>query len=160
MVKKLHYHFLTRWRFDAPTEKVWALIYDAETIARSWPGIKQFRILNIEDGLKAGCRIAATVKSLPGNLDFTMEVTEVEPGRRLGLVCRGDLEGDVSYALTDTGQRQGRLAYEKCNYVGPAPVTLPEYVARVIKDGAARARILAQKTIEEVKEKMGLKGGL
>ena len=101
MVKKLHYHFLTRWRFDAPTEKVWALIYDAETIARSWPGIKQFRILNIEDGLKAGCRIAATVKSLPGNLDFTMEVTEVEPGRRLGLVCRGDLEGEGHWVVDE-----------------------------------------------------------
>jgi predicted ATPase with chaperone activity len=54
--------------------------------------------------------------------------------RKLGLLevpRRGALEGDVSYALTDTGQRQARLAYEKCNYVGPAPVTLPEYVARV-----------------------------
>ena len=35
----------------------------------------------------------------------------------------------------------------------------PEYVGQVIKDGAARARILAQKTIDEVKAKMGLKGG-
>jgi predicted ATPase with chaperone activity len=54
--------------------------------------------------------------------------------RKLGLLevpRRGALEGDVSYALTDTGQRQARLAHEKCNYVGPAPVTLPEYVARV-----------------------------
>lgn len=54
--------------------------------------------------------------------------------RKLGLLevpRRGDLEGDVSYALTDTGQRLARLAHEKCNYVGPAPVTLPEYVARV-----------------------------
>lgn len=54
--------------------------------------------------------------------------------RKLGLLevpRRGDLEGDVSYALTETGQRLARLAYEKCNYVGPAPVTLPEYVARV-----------------------------
>lgn len=36
----------------------------------------------------------------------------------------------------------------------------PEYVKRVIADGASRARILAQKTINEVKEKMGLRGGL
>lgn len=53
--------------------------------------------------------------------------------RKLGLLevpRRGDLEGDISYALTDTGQRLARLAYEKCNYVGPAPVTLPEYVGR------------------------------
>ena len=35
-----------------------------------------------------------------------------------------------------------------------------EYVSQVIKDGAARARIIAQKTIDEVKEKMGLRGGL
>ena len=54
--------------------------------------------------------------------------------RKLGLLevpRRGDLEGDVSYALTDTGQRLARLAFEKCNYVGPAPVTLPEYAARM-----------------------------
>lgn len=92
-MKKLQYHFTTRWRFDAPAGRVWALIYDAEAIARRWPGIKRFQILNIEDGLKAGCRIAATVKSLPGNLDFILEVTEVDPGRGLALQCRGDLEG-------------------------------------------------------------------
>jgi predicted ATPase with chaperone activity len=54
--------------------------------------------------------------------------------RSLGLLevpRRGSLDGDVSYALTDAGQRQARLAFEKCNYVGPAPVTLPEYVAMV-----------------------------
>jgi len=44
---------------------------------------------------------------------------------------RGALEGDVSYALTDAGQRQARLAFEKCQYVGPAPVTLDEYTAQV-----------------------------
>ena len=100
-VKKLHYHFTTRWRFDASAEKVWALIYDAEVIARRWPGIERFHILNIEDGLKAGCRIAATVKSLPGNLDFTLEVTEVDPGRRLALVCRGDLEGEGHWLVDE-----------------------------------------------------------
>jgi len=36
----------------------------------------------------------------------------------------------------------------------------PDYVAEVIKDGAARARKIAQKTIDEVKEKTGLRGGL
>ncbi len=44
---------------------------------------------------------------------------------------RGSLELDVSYALTDAGQRQARLAFEKCQYVGPAPVTLPDYVVQV-----------------------------
>lgn len=44
---------------------------------------------------------------------------------------RGALEGDVSYALTDAGQRQAMLAFEKCQYVGAAPVTLSEYEAQV-----------------------------
>ena len=36
----------------------------------------------------------------------------------------------------------------------------PDYVAQVIKDGAERARKIAQATIDEVKAKMGLRGGL
>lgn len=44
---------------------------------------------------------------------------------------RGAFEGDVSYALTEAGQRQARLAFEKCHYVGPAPVTLAEYTTQV-----------------------------
>lgn len=36
----------------------------------------------------------------------------------------------------------------------------PEYVTKVIKDGAERARKLAQATLREVKEKMGLRGGI
>jgi len=100
-VKKLQYHFLTRWRFDASPERVWALVYDAETIARRWPGIRRFRVLNIENGLATGCRIAATVKSLPGSLDFTLEVTEVAAGRRLALRCSGDLEGEGHWLVEE-----------------------------------------------------------
>src|SRR3989344_2055337 len=36
----------------------------------------------------------------------------------------------------------------------------PDYVEQVLKDGADKARKIAQKTIDEVKTKMGLKGGL
>ena len=44
---------------------------------------------------------------------------------------RGSLEGDISYALTDLGQRRARMAFDRCQYVGPAPVPLAEYVAQV-----------------------------
>jgi hypothetical protein len=92
-LKKLSYSLLTRWRFETTADRVWSLIYNAESLASNWPGIKRFHILNIEDGLKTGCRILVTVKSLPGDLDFTLEVTEVEQGRRLALISSGDLEG-------------------------------------------------------------------
>lgn len=100
-MKKLQYHFLTRWRFDVPAERVWSIIYDAEVISRQWPGIKRFHVLNIQDGLKPGCRIQTTVKSIPGDLDFVIEVTEVEPGRRLSLACHGDLEGVGHWLVHD-----------------------------------------------------------
>lgn len=44
---------------------------------------------------------------------------------------RGDFEGDVTYTLTQTGQLQSKLAFEKCQYVGPAPVTLNDYTESV-----------------------------
>lgn len=44
---------------------------------------------------------------------------------------RGTLEGDISYVLTDAGQRRARMAFDKCHYLGPAPVPLPDYVAQV-----------------------------
>ena len=42
---------------------------------------------------------------------------------------RGTLEGDISFALTDAGHRMARLAFDKCHYVGPAPVPLASNVA-------------------------------
>jgi hypothetical protein len=101
MMKKLQYHFLTRWRFEVPAERVWSLIYDAEAISRRWPGIRHFNIINIKDGLKPGCRIQTTVRSFPGNLDFILEVTNIEPGRRLSLACHGDLEGVGQWLVQD-----------------------------------------------------------
>ncbi|MBT9552124.1 MAG: ATP-binding protein [Hydrogenophaga sp.] len=44
---------------------------------------------------------------------------------------RGTLEGDISYTLTDLGHRRARIAFDRCQYLGPAPVPLGEYVAQV-----------------------------
>lgn len=74
--------------------------------------------------------------------------------RSLGLLevpRRGSLDGDVNYVLTDAGQRQARLAFEKCNYVGPAPVTLPEYAAQV----HAQSQHLVPVRAESLKQAMG-----
>ena len=61
---------------------------------------------------------------------------------------RGAFEGDVSYALTDAGQRQARLAFEKCQYVGAAPVTLPEYVAQVREQSQHLAPVRAARLLQ------------
>jgi len=58
-------------------------------------------------------------------------LTHMRTLRLVEVPRRGTIEGDVSYALTELGQKQARLAFEKCQYVGPAPVTLDQYTSMV-----------------------------
>ena len=58
---------------------------------------------------------------------------------------RGTLEGDVSFALTETGQRQARLAFEQSQYVGPAPVPLDDYVAQVHAQAQGQQPVRAER---------------
>lgn len=66
---------------------------------------------------------------------------------------RGTLEGDISFALTDVGQRMARMAFEKCRYVGPAPVPLADYVAQVREQARQQLPVRAerlQQVLEDV----------
>ncbi|QHE76504.1 ATP-binding protein [Hydrogenophaga sp. PBL-H3] len=58
---------------------------------------------------------------------------------------RGTLDGDISYVLTDAGHRLARLAFEKCHYVGPAPVPLNDYIAQVKEQGQHLAPVRAER---------------
>jgi predicted ATPase with chaperone activity len=69
----------------------------------------------------------------------------------LKVSSRGTFEGDVSYSLTELGHSRANLAYEKCHYVGPAPVTLDEYAARVSEQSLR----LNPTTAPQLKEAMG-----
>lgn len=62
---------------------------------------------------------------------------------------RGTLEGDISFSLTDLGQRMARMAFEKCQYVGPAPVPLADYVAQV-REQAQHQMPVRAKRLEQV----------
>lgn len=65
---------------------------------------------------------------------------------------RGTLEGDISFALTDMGQRMARMALEKCRYVGPAPVPLADYVAQVKEQARLQAPVRAERLQEVFKD--------
>lgn len=64
-------------------------------------------------------------------------LTHMRTLRLVEVPRRGEVEGDVSYALTDWGSKQAGLALEKCQYAGPAPVTLDEY-ARMVRQQSRR----------------------
>lgn len=69
--------------------------------------------------------LGLSVSVLDGLLAHMRTLALVEVPRR------GALEGDISYALTDLGHRRARIAFDRCQYIGPAPVPLGEYVAQV-----------------------------
>ena len=65
---------------------------------------------------------------------------------------RGTLEGDISFALTDAGHRMARLAFDKCHYVGPAPVPLADYVAQVRDQARHQAPVRAERLQQALKD--------
>ncbi|PKO27023.1 MAG: ATPase [Betaproteobacteria bacterium HGW-Betaproteobacteria-9] len=65
---------------------------------------------------------------------------------------RGTLEGDISFALTDAGHRMARMAFEKCQYVGPAPVPLADYVAQVKEQAQHQAPVRAERLQQVLKD--------
>ncbi len=64
---------------------------------------------------------------------------------------RGDVSGDISFAVTDAGCSQARKALEKSQYVGPSPVTLEEYKLQV----ALQSRRPYPTTVQVLKDAMG-----
>lgn len=69
----------------------------------------------------------------------------------LKVSSHGVFEGDVSYTLSELGYTRASRAYEKCHYVGPAPVTLNEY-DEMVRD---QSRRLSPTTVQQLKEAIG-----
>lgn len=78
-------------------------------------------------------------------------LTHMRTLRLVEVPRRGEVEGDVSYTLTELGQKQAKLAFEKCQYVGPAPVMLAEYT-KMVRDQSLR---LQPTTATRIKSAMG-----
>src|SRR5690606_31862109 len=69
-------------------------------------------------------------------------------GRQM-LVHKGQSQlSDYIYALTDVGGGRARVATEACNYVGPAPVPLDDYIVSV-EAQTIRAEAVRRREVEE-----------
>lgn len=72
-----------------------------------------------------GAQIALPLPLLERLLGFLRDERFVEVPRR------GSFDADVRFALTDAGRMRADEAFRRNQYVGPAPVSLIDYVARV-----------------------------
>lgn len=95
------YRFLTRWQFDAPIERVWELIIDAERYPEWWPGVQKVTVPGPDRTMHIG-RVAelAVRGSLPYTLHFRTEVVEFSAPERLVVRSTGELTGRGEWNLT------------------------------------------------------------
>lgn len=94
------YHFVSRWRFNAPIELVWKQIEDIG----SWTGwtrdFKKAKVRGPERTAHAGTIADYAVRgSLPYTLRFTMEVISLQQPSSMELRSTGDLAGTGKWVL-------------------------------------------------------------
>jgi len=59
---------------------------------------------------------------------------------------------DMRYALTDEGKRYATDALQRSGYVGPAPVTLAEFIERVHRQKPTNERVTMERVKEAIRE--------
>lgn len=74
-------------------------------------------------------------------------LAELRLNRALTVRRRGDFDGDISYELTDGGRLRAEQAMSRCQYVGPAPVSLDAYRQQVMLQ-AAQAPVTRERLAE------------
>jgi hypothetical protein len=81
--------------------------------------------------------------------------------QKLVEVMSGDVIGRVSYRfnLTEKGRHRARESFEQCRYVGPAPVTLDDYV-RQSQNQAVTGTVCDPKSLEDAFQGMIVRAGL
>jgi len=107
------YEFLTTWRIDAPLDRVWAAIEDADAWPEWWKGV--VRVVKLKPGDKNGVGSVrrTTWKSvLPYTLEFDSEVVRVERERYIEARAFGELDGVGIWHFMPDGGSATRVDYD------------------------------------------------
>ena len=96
------YHFVTRWFFDVPLEKLWQEVQEVEAWPEWFRSFKYVKIRDPEPVLRLGSVVDCEVKGfLPYTLRFQIEVTSFEPPHIMEVAASGDLIGGGKWVLED-----------------------------------------------------------
>lgn len=93
---------VTDWHFDAPIERVWALIEDVEGWPSWWRAVRKVELLEPggTDGVGTVRRLTWAT-ALPYTLAFDVEMVRVESGRLSEGRAFGDLDGTGIWTLSE-----------------------------------------------------------
>jgi len=107
------YQFVTVWRFDAPVEKVWALIEDSETWSDWWKGVLKVEKLKDGDPQGIGAIHRSTWRSaLPYKLVFDSETLGIEELKLIEVRAFGELDGAGIWTFAAEDDGATRVQYD------------------------------------------------
>lgn len=89
------YSFVTLWELNAPLERVWEAVFNADEWPAWWRGVKRVELLRpaIGPNQVGAVRRFVWKSALPYRLVFEMAVVRVEPLKRIESAASGELEG-------------------------------------------------------------------
>lgn len=107
------YEFVTIWTIDAPLEKVWDVIEDADAWPDWWRGVIRSVELNPGDDEGVGSIRRTTWKSaLPYKLEFDTEILRVERHRLIEARAFGELDGHGLWRFDEIHTGQTGVRYD------------------------------------------------
>ena len=94
------YHFVTKWFFHVPIERVWEEIVDIPSWPSWWAGWEKTTFHGSVPPLQLGSVIDHEVRgALPYRVCFRAEITLFQPPHRLEIASSGDLVGTGTLIL-------------------------------------------------------------
>lgn len=97
-----HYRFVTEWRADAPSSRVWNTLLDVRRWPAWWKGFRAVDVLEPGEDSGVGMRLRQQWRSLvPYTLTFELEVDRIEQGHLLEGRLSGDIEGRATWTMDE-----------------------------------------------------------
>jgi hypothetical protein len=99
------YHFITHWRVQGTVEEVAAIIGDTEALTRWWPSV-YLDVKELEPGDAQGIGRVLDLYTkgwLPYTLRWRLQVSEVEPLKRVVIRAEGDFVGRGIWTFQQEG---------------------------------------------------------
>jgi uncharacterized protein YndB with AHSA1/START domain len=107
------YEFVSHWNIDAPVERVYAVIEDADSWPQWWSGVVSSVELTPGDADGIGSIRRTVWKSaLPYKLEFDSEVVRVEENKLIEVRAFGQLDGRGLWQLEPDRDDKTRLRYD------------------------------------------------
>lgn len=93
------YHFITRWRFEAAAEDIFAILSEAVEYQRWWPSV-YLMVREVAPG-----RVSMLTRGwLPYRLRWSAEKAETRAPERLAIRASGDFEGKGAWSIVQDGE--------------------------------------------------------